>query len=131
MDPDRSDCADAQAGLDPCLSQTNYVGFVVTRLILIHRSLLKSMKFLQNMSNFIKRMNKLCTGNCVPYYRSSKVICFPLKIASFNDTIYSYFDHRKSKHVYVVMINMFDIKFEHTYSISYKVVIFWQVDTSI
>jgi hypothetical protein len=28
-----SDCADAQAGLDPCWSQTHYVGFVVTRLI--------------------------------------------------------------------------------------------------
>jgi hypothetical protein len=28
-----SDYADAQAGLDPCLSQTHYVGFVVTRLI--------------------------------------------------------------------------------------------------
>jgi hypothetical protein len=27
--------ADAQAGLDPCWSQTHYVGFVVTRLILI------------------------------------------------------------------------------------------------
>jgi hypothetical protein len=26
---------DAQAGLDPCWSQTHYVGFVVTRLILI------------------------------------------------------------------------------------------------
>jgi hypothetical protein len=26
------DCADAQAGLDPCWSQTHYVGFVVTRL---------------------------------------------------------------------------------------------------
>jgi hypothetical protein len=25
-------CADAQAGLDPCWSQTHYVGFVVTRL---------------------------------------------------------------------------------------------------
>jgi hypothetical protein len=28
-----SDCADAEAGLDPCWSQTNYFGFVVTRLI--------------------------------------------------------------------------------------------------
>jgi hypothetical protein len=28
-----SDCADAQAGLDPCWSQTHYVGFVMTRLI--------------------------------------------------------------------------------------------------
>jgi hypothetical protein len=27
-----SDCADAQAGLDPCWSQTHYVGFVMTRL---------------------------------------------------------------------------------------------------
>jgi hypothetical protein len=27
-----SDCADAQASLDPCWSQTHYVGFVVTRL---------------------------------------------------------------------------------------------------
>jgi hypothetical protein len=25
-----SDCADAQAGLDPCWSQTHYVGLVVT-----------------------------------------------------------------------------------------------------
>jgi hypothetical protein len=30
-----SDCADTQAGLDPCWSQTHFVGFVVTRLILI------------------------------------------------------------------------------------------------
>jgi hypothetical protein len=28
-----SDCADAQAGLDPCWSQTHYVGFVMARLI--------------------------------------------------------------------------------------------------
>jgi hypothetical protein len=28
-----SDCADAQAGLDPCWLQTHYVGFVMTRLI--------------------------------------------------------------------------------------------------
>jgi hypothetical protein len=28
-----SDCADAQAGLNTCWSQTHYVGFVVTRLI--------------------------------------------------------------------------------------------------
>jgi hypothetical protein len=28
----RSDCADAQAGLDPCWSQSHYVGFVVTWL---------------------------------------------------------------------------------------------------
>jgi hypothetical protein len=28
-----SDCADAQAGLDPCWSQTHYAGFVMTRLI--------------------------------------------------------------------------------------------------
>jgi hypothetical protein len=28
-----SDCAEAQAGLDPCWSQRHYVGFVVTRLI--------------------------------------------------------------------------------------------------
>jgi hypothetical protein len=28
-----SDCAAAQAGLDPCWSQTHFVGFVVTRLI--------------------------------------------------------------------------------------------------
>jgi hypothetical protein len=28
-----SDCADAQAGLNPCWSQTHYVGFVMTRLI--------------------------------------------------------------------------------------------------
>jgi hypothetical protein len=28
MDPDQT----AQAGLDPCWSQTNYVGFVMTRL---------------------------------------------------------------------------------------------------
>jgi hypothetical protein len=28
-----SDCAEAQAGLDPCWSQTHDVGFVVTRLI--------------------------------------------------------------------------------------------------
>jgi hypothetical protein len=28
-----SDCTDAQVGLDPCWSQTHYVGFVVTRLI--------------------------------------------------------------------------------------------------
>jgi hypothetical protein len=27
-----SDCADAQAGLDPCWSQMHYVGFVMTRL---------------------------------------------------------------------------------------------------
>jgi hypothetical protein len=27
-----SDCVDAQAGLDPCWSQTHYVGFVVARL---------------------------------------------------------------------------------------------------
>jgi hypothetical protein len=27
---------DAQAGLDPCWSQTHYVGFVVTRLIYIY-----------------------------------------------------------------------------------------------
>jgi hypothetical protein len=27
-----SDCADAQAGLDPCWSQTHYVGFVMTQL---------------------------------------------------------------------------------------------------
>jgi hypothetical protein len=27
-----SDCADAQAGLDPCWSRTHYDGFVVTRL---------------------------------------------------------------------------------------------------
>jgi hypothetical protein len=27
-----SDCADAQAGLDPCWSKTHYVGFVVKRL---------------------------------------------------------------------------------------------------
>jgi hypothetical protein len=32
-----SDCADAQAGLDPCWSQTHYVGFVVTRLKLLTR----------------------------------------------------------------------------------------------
>jgi hypothetical protein len=31
MDPDQT--ADAQAGLDPCWSQTHYVGFVMTRLI--------------------------------------------------------------------------------------------------
>jgi hypothetical protein len=30
MDPDH-----AQAGLDPCWSQTHYVGFVLTRLIFI------------------------------------------------------------------------------------------------
>jgi hypothetical protein len=30
MDPDQT--ADAQAGLDPCWSQTHYVGFVVTRI---------------------------------------------------------------------------------------------------
>jgi hypothetical protein len=30
-----SDCVDAQAGLDPCWSQTHYVGFVVTRLIIL------------------------------------------------------------------------------------------------
>jgi hypothetical protein len=30
MDPD---CEDVQAGLDPCWSQTQYVNFVVTRLI--------------------------------------------------------------------------------------------------
>jgi hypothetical protein len=30
-----SDCADAQAGLDPCWSETHFVGFVVTRLIFI------------------------------------------------------------------------------------------------
>jgi hypothetical protein len=29
MDPDQT----AQAGLDPCWSQTHYVGFVMTRLI--------------------------------------------------------------------------------------------------
>jgi hypothetical protein len=28
-----SECSDVQAGLDPCWSQTHYVGFVVTRLI--------------------------------------------------------------------------------------------------
>jgi hypothetical protein len=28
-----SDCMDAQAGLDPCWSQTHYVGFVMVRLI--------------------------------------------------------------------------------------------------
>jgi hypothetical protein len=28
-----SDCADAKAGLDPCWSQTNFVGFVMARLI--------------------------------------------------------------------------------------------------
>jgi hypothetical protein len=28
-----SDCTDAQSGLDPCWSQTHFVGFVVTRLI--------------------------------------------------------------------------------------------------
>jgi hypothetical protein len=31
MDPDQT--ADAQAGLDPCWSQTHYVGFVMMRLI--------------------------------------------------------------------------------------------------
>jgi hypothetical protein len=29
-----SDCTDTQAGLDSCLAQTHYVGFVMTRLIL-------------------------------------------------------------------------------------------------
>jgi hypothetical protein len=39
-----SDCADAQAGLDPCWLQTHYVGFVMARLKLyldILRSVLK------------------------------------------------------------------------------------------
>jgi hypothetical protein len=30
-----SDCTDAQAGLDPCWSQSHYVGFVMTRLICV------------------------------------------------------------------------------------------------
>jgi hypothetical protein len=29
---------DAQAGLDPCWSQTHYVGFAVTRLISSHKN---------------------------------------------------------------------------------------------
>jgi hypothetical protein len=32
MDPDQT-AKDAQAGLDPCWSQTHYVGFVMTLLI--------------------------------------------------------------------------------------------------
>jgi hypothetical protein len=38
MDPDQSDCTDAQVGLDPSWSQTHYVCFVMTRLYLLYRS---------------------------------------------------------------------------------------------
>jgi hypothetical protein len=42
MDPDQT--ADAQAGLDPCWSQTHYVGFVMRRLKLRNQSLLHTIK---------------------------------------------------------------------------------------
>jgi hypothetical protein len=42
------DCADAQAGLDPCWLQTHYVGFVMTRLIYIHMYSNKTTKKLTN-----------------------------------------------------------------------------------
>jgi hypothetical protein len=32
MDPAAAAAADAQSGLDPCWSQTHYVGFVMARL---------------------------------------------------------------------------------------------------
>jgi hypothetical protein len=44
-----SDCAEAQAGLDPCLSQTHCVGFLLTRFNIITKQEKINISFLSDM----------------------------------------------------------------------------------
>jgi peptide YY len=63
-----SDCADAQTGLDPCWSQTHYIGFVVTRLLYI---------FFKHLRNQVKMSRRLMVIVCITAILISTVTCLP------------------------------------------------------
>jgi hypothetical protein len=96
-----SECADAQAGLDPCWSQTHYVGFVVTRLIYSVSCLILSNNLMsKSLLKYVFQMSRI-----------SRIVEFWIYIV--NEILYQILE----KYLYVI-----DISFiENVYAIKIKI----------
>jgi hypothetical protein len=65
-----------------------YYAHLWVKYFYLRNYVLKSMKFLLNMFNLNKIMNKLCMESCIPYYGSSR--SFLKKLPIFLMTLYMY-----------------------------------------